>query len=205
MNGIETKIIIYIAERILFFIEYIFSGFKTKNHRKGRKTEEKVNIIFQEIQKELRYKSILMENISLIMYNELTQKQEKTQIDHVFITEKNIYVIETKRRMGTIEGEKWGKEWKVTNSKTSYKMMNPFRQNYKHILAILQCMNLEKKYQKMIKGIVVIEGEYQLIGTLNDLVDVNQLKETVIRLEEKSKRKKFSPILIENKIKAKFA
>ena len=62
--------------------------------------------------------------------------KETTQIDHVVISTKGIFVIETKHYSGWIFGDKNSKVWTQTIFKKKSKFQNPIRQNYKHVKAL---------------------------------------------------------------------
>jgi hypothetical protein len=62
---------------------------------------------------------------------------ETTQIDHLFITEQGVFVIETKRWIGEIKGNSRSKTWLQTTRYGDKKShQNPLRQNYCHLKAI---------------------------------------------------------------------
>lgn len=56
-----------------------------------------------------------------------------TQIDHIFVSEYGIFVIETKNMKGWIFGNPSQATWTQVIYGEKYKFQNPLRQNYKHI------------------------------------------------------------------------
>jgi len=61
---------------------------------------------------------------------------ETTQIDHVFVSEYGIFVVETKNMKGWIFGGENQAEWTQRIFRKSSKFQNPLRQNYKHVKAL---------------------------------------------------------------------
>ena len=66
----------------------------------------------------------------------IKNKDKTTQIDHVLIGKKGIFVIETKDFSGIIKGEEYSKEWTQVIKGYSNDFYNPIRQNYGHIKAL---------------------------------------------------------------------
>lgn len=54
------------------------------------------------------------------------------QIDHIFISEYGVFVIETKNYGGTIYGRETSTEWKQYLNKKCFNFKNPIHQNYGH-------------------------------------------------------------------------
>lgn len=64
-----------------------------------------------------------------------------TQIDHVVVSEKGIFVIETKNIRGWIFGSKYQKKWTVSLGKNKkFSIQNPLHQNYKHTETIKELL-----------------------------------------------------------------
>jgi hypothetical protein len=79
-----------------------------------------------------------------------------TQIDHIIISEYGIFVIETKNMKGWIFGNEKKKFWTQKIYKHTNKFQNPLHQNYKHIKAIQNILNIK---QNKIFSVVVFTGE----------------------------------------------
>ena len=80
-----------------------------------------------------------------------------TQIDHVLVSTKGIFVIETKHYKGWIFANPKSKVWTQTIYHVKYKFQNPIHQNYKHVKAIQKlCEFLDPQ---LIHNIVVFSGE----------------------------------------------
>lgn len=94
--------------------------------RIGELGEYKINIQLDQLPKDSRYLSdVLLPNPRAI--------SGFSQIDHVILTSRAIFVVETKNYAGTIYGDRNRDKW-IVNGK--FPMMNPFHQNYGHIKAI---------------------------------------------------------------------
>lgn len=80
-----------------------------------------------------------------------------TQIDHILVSTKGIFVIETKHYKGWIFGNAKSKAWAQIIYKNKYTFQNPLLQNYKHVKAVQNIFEfLESRF---IHNIVVFSGE----------------------------------------------
>ena len=68
-----------------------------------------------------------------------------TQIDHLIISKYGIFVIETKNYKGWIYGNEKQKEWTQVNFKQKHKFQNPLNQNYRHIKALEEVLEVDVK------------------------------------------------------------
>lgn len=57
---------------------------------------------------------------------------ESTQIDHVVLSTRGVFVIETKNYQGKIFGKSHESQWTQRLGRQSFKFQNPLRQNYRH-------------------------------------------------------------------------
>lgn len=80
-----------------------------------------------------------------------------TQIDHILVSTKGIFVIETKHYKGWIFGNAKSKAWAQIIYKNKYRFQNPMFQNYKHVKAI-QCI-FDFLESRFIHNVVVFSGE----------------------------------------------
>lgn len=94
-------------------------------HIKGSMAERKVNEILESIPESKVLNDIMLKTES-----------GTTQIDHLLIHKKGIFVIETKNFDGWIFGSERDKYWVQTIFNKKSKFYNPIRQNYGHIKAI---------------------------------------------------------------------
>ncbi len=82
-----------------------------------------------------------------------------TQIDHVVISYKGIFVIETKNYNGTVYTNS-GQHWYQYIGRKKYAFQNPHRQNHKHILAIKSILTAIP--DDLITGEVIFVGRARL-------------------------------------------
>lgn len=98
-------------------------------------------------------------NISNIIFSD---KSGSHQIDHIFISQTGIYVIETKNYSGRIYGNYKQKYWTQVlaygNSKS--RLYNPIKQNYSHIYALSRLLNV--KTSNFISIVVFIDCELEI-------------------------------------------
>ena len=65
-----------------------------------------------------------------------------TQIDHVLVSKYGVFVIETKNMKGWIFGGEHKKEWTQQIFKDKYRFQNPLHQNYRHLKALEETLDL---------------------------------------------------------------
>lgn len=81
-----------------------------------------------------------------------------TQIDHIIVSRYGIFVVETKNYSGWIFADANSKVWTQTIYRKKNTFQNPIRQNYKHVCAIADNLQIDKRY---LKGMVVFIGGSQ--------------------------------------------
>lgn len=77
-----------------------------------------------------------------LLSNVMIKRQNGTsQIDHILIGRKGVFVIETKDFSGKIYGDQYSKYWtqKLNGRKNTF--YNPIRQNYGHVKALEEILN----------------------------------------------------------------
>ena len=81
-----------------------------------------------------------------IIINDLFIKtQDQThQIDHVVVSEYGIFSIETKQYNGFITGSKYDKNWIRHLGRKKLYYTNPIRQNYGHVKALAELLNIDE-------------------------------------------------------------
>src|SRR5215510_12738215 len=78
-----------------------------------------------------------------------------TQIDHIFVSQFGIFVVETKNMKGWIFGSEDQRQWTQIIFKRSFKFQNPLRQNYKHVKALEATLDVPPK---AIRSVVAFVG-----------------------------------------------
>lgn len=79
-----------------------------------------------------------------------------TQIDHIFVSQFGLFVVETKNYSGWIFGDEHQPTWTQKIFKKTNKFQNPLRQNYKHVKALEMMLNLSP--QKIHSVVVFVGG-----------------------------------------------
>jgi hypothetical protein len=80
-----------------------------------------------------------------------------TQIDHVLVSKRGIFVIESKHYRGWIFANPSSPTWTQVIFKHKYTFQNPLRQNYKHIKAIQQLLDFVPR--EHIHSLVAFTGD----------------------------------------------
>jgi hypothetical protein len=106
-----------------------------------------------------------------------------TQIDHILICTKGVFVIETKHYSGWIYGDAKQKQWMQVLFKKRSQFQNPTHQNYKHIKAIQALFDFLPPDQ--IKSLVVFtdDGEFKT-SRPKDVVLLDGIKEWMDQHED---------------------
>jgi restriction system protein len=135
----------------------------------------------------------LLNNITIPIQN------GTTQIDHVLVSTKGIFVIETKHFSGWIFADEKSKQWTQVIYRVKNSFQNPTHQNYLHIKTMEQLFDFVPKEQ--IHSVVVFTGSaqfktpmpkdviylHQLVDFLkpfqNDVISPNRVEFCIGRLE----------------------
>ena len=86
----------------------------------------------------------------------LPTKNGTTQIDHVVVSKYGIFVIEAKNIDGWIFGDERSAQWSIVKPGRKFRMQNPLHQNYRHVKAIAEFLELE---EDRIHSLVMFWGE----------------------------------------------
>lgn len=81
-----------------------------------------------------------------IVLNDIMIKSNRGthQIDHIVLSKFGIFVIEMKNYYGLITGNEYGDKWTQHLGKNKYYFNNPIHQNYGHIKALEEVLQLEE-------------------------------------------------------------
>lgn len=104
--------------------------------------------------------------------------REKTQIDHLVISNYGIFVIETKNYKGRIYGDESTNYWTQIFYEDKIKFYNPIRQNDLHVKVLKDILN---GYPSMLYFpiVVFIEGSDLRVNTITDVVYTRDLIKTI--------------------------
>ena len=81
-----------------------------------------------------------------VVFNDIFIKSSKGthQIDHIVISKFGIFVVEMKNYDGLITGDEYKDKWTQHLGRNKYYFNNPIHQNYGHIKALQEVLNLEE-------------------------------------------------------------
>jgi len=86
----------------------------------------------------------------------IPSKTGTTQIDHVIVSVFGLFVIETKNYKGWIFADAKDAQWTQVNFNQKHRFQNPLRQNYAHICALSDLLDIPKN---KIRGVVCFMGD----------------------------------------------
>jgi restriction system protein len=106
-----------------------------------------------------------------------------TQIDHILISTKGIFVIETKHYSGWVFGDEKSKQWMQVIYRVKNRFQNPIRQNYLHVKAMEHLFDFLPK--EHIHSIVVFTGSGQFKSQIpKGVIYLHQLVEFLKTFQE---------------------
>ena len=101
-----------------------------------------------------------------------------TQIDHIVVSVYGIFVIETKNYKGWITGSEYGEQWTKNMYGKKYSFRNPLKQNYAHVKALQEKMDLTE--DKFIPIVAFSEDSDIKVKTSKPVVYIGQIKELIL-------------------------
>lgn len=152
------KLLIAIVATIFFLLGFVAG-------RAKRRYEENIG---EQAVKNLLNKRFANENYHLLNNITLPAIQGTTQIDHILVSTKGIFVIETKHYRGWIFGNPNHPKWTQVIFKFKNKFQNPLRQNYKHIKELRRYFNFLP--EDAFKSVIVFTGNCEFRTKMPDNV-----------------------------------
>ncbi len=112
-----------------------------------------------------------------ILYNLVLGTDKKTQIDHILINSKGVFVIETKNYAGLIKGTETDFYWKQYIYGEEKEFYNPIKQNNYHIKKLKERLkNIDVPYH----SIVAFSKKAKLaVISKTKVIYINDLSETI--------------------------
>lgn len=179
----------YMPYLIIIFILTIFMKKIYKNFR-GYMGEFWVR---KELNKLPKEKYIILNNI-MIMTSFGTH-----QIDHIVISKFGIFVIEVKNYYGLILGDEYKDKWIQYLGKNKYYFNNPIHQNYGHIKALEEILNIKEnnfisiicisnqaKVKVKSKNVTQLDLLNNLIKSYNKEILSENINDIKLKIEEKN-------------------
>lgn len=136
---------------ILPILAFLFGYMKGKSSRRRAENSGEA-LVRQSLAKYCENRDAhVLSNVTLRLEDGST-----TQMDHVLISTKGVFVVETKHYRGWIFANPKFKIWTQCIYSRKYKFQNPMYQNYKHVKAIQK--TFEFLEPTIVYGIVVFSG-----------------------------------------------
>lgn len=124
-------------------------------------------------------KKVLSKISGYKLLNDIMIRKENgtSQIDHILVGKKGVFVIETKDYSGTIKGEEYSKYWVQTINKRKNYFYNPIKQNYGHIKSVEKLI----KEKDIYISLIVFTNKSKLKGlkTETPVIQVKKLKKFI--------------------------
>lgn len=106
-----------------------------------------------------------------------------TQIDHILISTRGIFVIETKHYSGWLFANEKSRQWTRVHFRQKNRFQNPIHQNFKHIKAVQQLLDFLPT--EHIHSIVVFTGDAEFKTPIpKGVVDSSQLPDYINTFQE---------------------
>ncbi len=128
--------------------------------RKGRRGEKVVAKVLNSLKKR-----------DYILLNDLllpTSRDHTSQIDHILVSTRGIFVIETKSLAGRISGSEFGQYWRQNFSSGSRSFYNPLLQNASHVKALRRV--LKDIDERFFISVVVFTEAWRLDLKAEDII-----------------------------------
>jgi len=158
-------IILIVIASIIGLVLLIFGGARSESRKfeqEERKSPQEKGKVGEELVSSILRKCAKSDDRiinDILLFNETNGKS--SQIDHIFICNNGVYVIETKNLSGTIYGEENWQEWKQVFANGEQKnFYSPVKQNKSHAYLINHILNGEFP----VRGITVfVQGNIEKI------------------------------------------
>lgn len=137
---------------------------------KGRIGEARVNRVLARLSK--KYGGHVIHDVMV-----LGDDGKTSQIDHVYVSNRGVFVIETKNYAGRIYGSQNQKQWTqvLAYGNVKNKLYNPVMQNHTHIRRLKEAL---PEAVNVVSAVVFVRGNIQYIDSEN-VYDLHGLKKLV--------------------------
>ena len=157
---------------LVLFINLLKKSKRNYKDIKGSIGEKKVNQILENINDSKLLKDVILKT-----------ENGTTQIDHILIHKKGIFVIETKNFKGWIFGKEKDKYWVQSIYNKKSKFYNPIRQNYGHIKAIESY--LPENRRNILRSIIIFSNncEFKNLQVTTPVIKMRYLSNYINYIE----------------------
>ena len=140
---------------------------------KKKRNRSKTNVGEEEVKETLsKIRGYKLLNDIMIRGNNGT-----SQIDHILIGKKGVFVIETKDYNGIIYGEEYSREWTQVINLKKNKFYNPIRQNYGHIKSLEKYITRKNIFISLI--VFTNKSTLKKIKTDTPVIQLKKLKKFI--------------------------
>ena len=138
---------------LIGIVVVFFLGYASGKVKQGKKENEGEMLVSELLKNKFHGPEYhLIDDITLPM------KDGTTQIDHVLVSRKGIFVIETKHYRGWIFGDEKSRTWTQTfNARSKFSFQNPLHQNALHINECIKTLGDLPKH--LFRSVVVFTGD----------------------------------------------
>ena len=165
----------YLFFALIIFILGVFTGNSIKKYKVNSGEALLLNIMKSEFKGEEYH---ILNSITLPI------DDGTTQIDHIVISTKGIFVIETKNYSGWIFGKENDKKWTQVIYKKKTRFQNPIRQNYKHVVAVRKLLEFLPK--ENVFSVVVFVGDAEFKTNIpNGVLTTKQFIRYIANINDK--------------------
>lgn len=105
-----------------------------------------------------------------------------TQIDHIVISVYGIFVIETKNYKGWITGTEFSDKWTKNMYGKKYKFRNPLKQNYAHVKALANLLNMSD--DKFFPIVAFSRNSDIKINTRSSVIYIDQINQLILSYQQ---------------------
>lgn len=162
-----------------------------------RKTKSKQNLNIGE--KEVNQVLSKLSGYKLLSDIMIKREIGTSQIDHILIGKKGIFVIETKDYSGSIYGEQYSKYWIQMINRNKNQFYNPIRQNYGHIKALEEYIGRKGIFISVI--VFTNKSNLKKVKTETPVIQLKKLKKFIRKYPSDIKLSKEEIECIYNSIK----
>lgn len=167
---IYTIVLFLLIGLIIYYI-------KKKNYNYGEDTVEK-------ILKKLPFTYKVINDVMLL------SKGKYTQVDHIVVSKKGIFVIETKGFVGNVYGNSHLRNWRQKSYTKDIEFHNPILQNRGHVLALKDVLSI--KDESIFIPVVAFSDTTNLFIDTNDdiVIKFSELKKFIKQYKSKKLTRK---------------
>jgi len=164
---------------ILIWLGEYADDAEVQKRNSGKQAEDLVDRIISVNQNTLG-PSKLLKNC-LFVFNSGQESEFSVEADHILITQKNIFLIETKRKSGEIYYDQNSTEWSIWTPNGETKMRNALRQ----VLNSKRALERQLKLPVTITPIVVFVGDdTRIVAGPSNVVTSNELMQIIAAFEQ---------------------